>query len=128
MVIQEVYHIPGLCRSLISVSAASSIGSHIDFFHGYCVVHFKLPSVDMNSSAYPKLTDCTPYLSSSLPLRYYSPRIPSSLAHIPKLPPLLCGTTTLATSTPTLSHRCRDTISIKVCPQTSLQSIYVKGV
>ncbi|KAH7415913.1 hypothetical protein KP509_14G065900 [Ceratopteris richardii] len=34
IVIKEVYHIPILCRSLISVSAATSSGSHIEFFHG----------------------------------------------------------------------------------------------
>ena len=42
--IHGVFHIPGLMRNLISVTALTSTGSSIEFFHDYCVLHFKLPT------------------------------------------------------------------------------------
>ncbi|MCO5593247.1 hypothetical protein L7F22_047254 [Adiantum nelumboides] len=42
--VKDVYHIPGLSRNILSVTAATSTGSSIEFFHDYCVSHFKLPT------------------------------------------------------------------------------------
>ena len=44
VIIYDIYHIPGLSRHILSVTAATSTGSSIEFFHAYCVIHFKLPS------------------------------------------------------------------------------------
>ncbi|MCO5569407.1 hypothetical protein L7F22_023119 [Adiantum nelumboides] len=44
VVIQDIYHIPGLKRSLLSVNAATSTGSSIEFFNDGCVIKYKLPS------------------------------------------------------------------------------------
>ncbi|MCO5559698.1 hypothetical protein L7F22_013299 [Adiantum nelumboides] len=42
--VRDVYYVPGLSRNILSVTAATLTGSSIEFFHYYCVVHFKLPS------------------------------------------------------------------------------------
>ncbi|MCO5612439.1 hypothetical protein L7F22_066706 [Adiantum nelumboides] len=44
VLIHGILHIPSLSRNLLSVTAATSKGSSIEFFHDYCVIHFKLPS------------------------------------------------------------------------------------
>ncbi|MCO5560071.1 hypothetical protein L7F22_013677 [Adiantum nelumboides] len=43
IIIRDIYHIPGLRRNILSVTAATSSGSFIEFFHDLCVIHFKLP-------------------------------------------------------------------------------------
>ncbi|MCO5607337.1 hypothetical protein L7F22_061532 [Adiantum nelumboides] len=42
--VRDVYYVPSLSRNILSVTAATLTGSSIEFFHDYCVVHFKLPS------------------------------------------------------------------------------------
>ncbi|MCO5562671.1 hypothetical protein L7F22_016299 [Adiantum nelumboides] len=42
IIIHDIYHILGLSRNILSVTAATSIGSSIEFFHAYFVIHFKL--------------------------------------------------------------------------------------
>ncbi|MCO5594326.1 hypothetical protein L7F22_048356 [Adiantum nelumboides] len=44
IIIRDIYHIPGLRRNILSVTAATSSGSSIEFFHDLCVIHFKLPN------------------------------------------------------------------------------------
>ncbi|MCO5586427.1 hypothetical protein L7F22_040367 [Adiantum nelumboides] len=44
IIIHYIYHIPGLNRNILSITAATSTGSSIEFFHAYCVIHFKLPA------------------------------------------------------------------------------------
>ncbi|MCO5558550.1 hypothetical protein L7F22_012135 [Adiantum nelumboides] len=44
VLIHGILHIPGLSRNLLSVTAATSKGSSMEFFHDYCAIHFKLPS------------------------------------------------------------------------------------
>ncbi|MCO5601957.1 hypothetical protein L7F22_056084 [Adiantum nelumboides] len=42
--IRDIYHNPGLSHNILSVNAAMSTGSSIEFFHNSCVIHFKLPN------------------------------------------------------------------------------------
>ncbi|MCO5612761.1 hypothetical protein L7F22_067031 [Adiantum nelumboides] len=44
VIIRDIYHILGLRRNILSVTAATSMGSSIEFFHNFCIIHFQLPS------------------------------------------------------------------------------------
>ncbi|MCO5604374.1 hypothetical protein L7F22_058539 [Adiantum nelumboides] len=44
IIIRDIYHIPDLRRNILSVTAATSLGSSIEFFHDLYVIHFKLPN------------------------------------------------------------------------------------
>ncbi|MCO5562590.1 hypothetical protein L7F22_016218 [Adiantum nelumboides] len=44
IIIRDIYHIPGLRRNILSITAATSSGSSIEFFHDLCVIHLKLPN------------------------------------------------------------------------------------
>lgn len=64
VLIHDIYHIPGLSRNLLSVFAATSTGSSIEFFHGSCVIHFKLPSGQYEIIKLPQVTRLYPIMIS----------------------------------------------------------------
>ncbi|MCO5559998.1 hypothetical protein L7F22_013603 [Adiantum nelumboides] len=65
VLIHGIYYIPGLSRNLLFVTAATSTGSSIEFFHDYCVIHFKLPSGGYEVIKLPHKNRLYPILLSS---------------------------------------------------------------
>ena len=52
--ISNIYHIPGLSRNILSVTTATSTGSSIEFFHLFCIIHFKLSSGEFETIKLPQ--------------------------------------------------------------------------
>ncbi|KAH7434388.1 hypothetical protein KP509_06G015500 [Ceratopteris richardii] len=117
IIIKDIFHIPCLSRNLVSVSSATSTCTYIEFFHGYYVVHFKLPTSKFELIKLPQIDRLYP-----IPLLQRSQhavlQAHLTIASSPSVPLLLYfGTTGLVTSMFQRSNPCTVRTSVPDCLQ-----------